>query len=84
MKGGLIHVWIWWWATVAVMVMAVGSVAVCFDYSIVYLVNYHWCSYLELKKALKKGPFFVGDGFALFIVLFILLIIAGVTYWYYI
>ena len=26
-----------------------------FDYSIVYLVNYHWCSYLELKKALFKG-----------------------------
>ena len=33
------------------MVMAaVASAAVCFNYSIVYLVNYHWCSYLELKK----------------------------------
>ena len=68
----------------AVMVVAWLWRWVRFDYSIVYLVNYHWCSYLELKKALKKGPFFVGDGFALFIVLFILLIIAGVTYWYYI
>ena len=27
----------------------------CFNYSIVYLVNYHWCSYLELKKALFGG-----------------------------
>ena len=32
-----------------------GRRRVRFDYSIVYLVNYHWCSYLELKKALFKG-----------------------------
>ena len=37
--------WLWLWRWVR------------FDYSIVYLVNYHWCSYLELKKALKKGFF---------------------------
>ena len=74
--GGGFGGYLWWWPWLWRWVR--------FDYSIVYLVNYHWCSYLELKKALKKGPFFVGDGFALFIVLFILLIIAGVTYWYYI
>ena len=35
---------------------------VCFNYSIVYLVNYHWCSYLELKKALIKGLFLSAMG----------------------
>ena len=37
---------------VAVTVMVVAWLwrRVRFDYSIVYLVNYRWCSYLELKK----------------------------------
>ena len=76
--GGGYRRWLWlWWPRLRRRVR--------FDYSIVYLVNYHWCSCLELKKALfSKGLFLIGDGFALFIVLFILLIIAGVTYWYYI
>ena len=41
--------WLWWrlwfWRRVR------------FNYSIVYLVNYHWCSYLELKNPFEKGFF---------------------------
>ena len=50
-------------ATVVVMVMAASdSVAALLYYSIVYLVNYHWCSYLELKKALFVRAFFSAMG----------------------
>jgi hypothetical protein len=58
MKGGLIHVWIWWLRRWLWLWRLRSRWRFCFNYSIVYLVNYHWCSYLELKKALKKGLFF--------------------------
>ena len=58
MKGGLIHVWLWWLRWWLWLWRLRIRWRLCFNYSIVYLVNYHWCSYLELKKALFKGLFF--------------------------
>ena len=38
---------------------------------VLYLVNYHWCSYLELKKALFSKGFFNGNRFALLSVVYL-------------
>ena len=54
-KGGFIHGWLRVWPGIRrlrIWWLWIRSRRVRFDYSIIYLVNYHWCSYLELKKAL--------------------------------